>query len=160
MAVLTAPIVSAATGYDVAAAGQPDGVCERAITLEPEALAEAADALGATIYAEVTGTDYSGAASTSAEGLIYARFLRDVARLAVAKILPTLGAGRPTSKGGIQASSGPESERVRFLSVRDVQTMASDLREQAFADLGRIAETVGEASDTDALYTPEPLYIV
>lgn len=159
MAVLTASIVADATGYAVKAdAGQADGICEKALVLEPEALAEVAGVLGATVYAEVTGTDYSTAEATSTEGLVYARLLRSTARLAVAEILPTVGAGRPSSRGGIQAASGPESERVQFVHPAEVRRMAADLRERALADLRRIAEAVGGASDTDALYTPDPIY--
>lgn len=145
---LTAALVSDAVGLPVATA-PAQGLCERAVLVEDDAVAEALDVL----------------APFGAPGVSPAepreRYARAVARLAVAILAPTMGAVRPTTRGGFTTAVGPVDAREELISVNGAKALAASLREQAHRDLG-ILRRAAQAADTDATPPPRPLalYVV
>ncbi|MEO0559637.1 MAG: hypothetical protein AAF170_15795 [Bacteroidota bacterium] len=133
-----------------------NGVCERAVLVEDEACAEVDDALGATHAATVAG--YDGGSTT--EQALYNRYVRAVARIAVAVIAPTMGPFRASSKGGFVREIGPVDAREMLVSVADARTLAANLRESALSDIERVRKTLAVAAGAEAPPAPLVLTVV
>lgn len=148
MPILDTAVVAAVTGLDAA-----NGGVEKALLVEDDAAADARLVLSpyvAEVVEDPADDDYTAN---------YAAFRRAVARLAFARVAPTMGSFRPTSGGGFQRASGPESARVEFLSPRQVRELAAELRDQALGDLAALRLRVEERDLADALVVTPALYI-
>lgn len=157
MALLDAATVSDATGLDVKASGDTrDGVCERAVLVEAEAAADAEERLTAEHAATLAGYD----GGTAAEQAMYDRYVRAVARIAVAIIAPTMGTFRASSKGGFVTQVGPFDARENLLTVGQATQLADTLREAAYADLARLREALAVDGGADPVPSPRVLWAV
>ena len=145
---LTPTIVSNATG--IPEGERQDGICERALNVEPAALGEVQGVVGASVFAAIadTGSAY------------YAEFRDALAQIAVARILPTIGSFRASAKGGLIGSTGPAESRERFLTPAEVKEIAGQLRQMASDDLRRIGGVVADASEADLIESPPPAWAI
>ena len=155
MPIVTASAVSRVTGLSLGVGGV-DGACERAAAVSAEAEADARRIMGATAYAEVL--EYYESA-VAAEAARWTLFEGAVAGLAFARVAPTLGPIRATSKGGFTTAVGADQQRESLLSIPDVLALAGAVRDRAGADLAALAGEMADDSLTDTLLPPEPLYI-
>lgn len=153
------PVPRLNTSVLASVTGLPEGNLDAVLGAEDDALREARGVLGAEAWALVNADGgVTALADAATEAEMQGAVQRAVARLAFALVAPTMGAVRPTTKGGFQMATGTDQNRTEMMSVGAVQRLADRMASQARAALASVREDAAALSATDDVEAPAPVW--